>query len=235
MILRVVAVITAGMLTIASAQAATTVTGVIPAGDGSAPLSLVMPGFDAGNQLRFAFDFSGGELQAAILTSDGEYRYLNWEQVGVEDDGTPIWFLNGNEASIYNECIVTASADCSTPFSTMSTQARRIIGSVTYSRGYNFCSLGPDIYPGVCAEQTNSLINRLDVYLASGTDVNFSLSYDITAVPEPATWTMMIAGVGMMGGALRRRRGNTKVWIASTAQSSEIPLNRPGGGSNALL
>ena len=27
-----------------------------------------------------------------------------------------------------------------------------------------------------------------------------------TAVPEPATWTMMIAGFGLVGGALRRRR-----------------------------
>jgi hypothetical protein len=27
-----------------------------------------------------------------------------------------------------------------------------------------------------------------------------------TAVPEPATWAMMIAGFGFVGGALRRRR-----------------------------
>jgi hypothetical protein len=26
-----------------------------------------------------------------------------------------------------------------------------------------------------------------------------------TAVPEPATWAMMIAGFGLMGGAMRRR------------------------------
>lgn len=29
------------------------------------------------------------------------------------------------------------------------------------------------------------------------------------AVPEPATWAMMIGGVGMVGGAMRRRRGTT--------------------------
>ena len=33
-----------------------------------------------------------------------------------------------------------------------------------------------------------------------------NLSLDITAVPEPATWAMMIGGFGLAGGALRRRR-----------------------------
>lgn len=31
---------------------------------------------------------------------------------------------------------------------------------------------------------------------------------DFAAVPEPATWGMMIAGVGMAGGALRRRKSS---------------------------
>lgn len=35
------------------------------------------------------------------------------------------------------------------------------------------------------------------------------------AVPEPATWTMMIGGFGMVGGAMRRRRVSTKVSVAS--------------------
>jgi hypothetical protein len=34
------------------------------------------------------------------------------------------------------------------------------------------------------------------------------------AVPEPATWAMMICGVGMVGGAMRRRRVSTKVSFA---------------------
>ncbi len=32
----------------------------------------------------------------------------------------------------------------------------------------------------------------------------------VAAVPEPATWTMMIAGFGLVGGALRRRRQGEK-------------------------
>ncbi len=34
------------------------------------------------------------------------------------------------------------------------------------------------------------------------------------AVPEPATWAMMIGGFGMVGGAMRRRRVSTKVSYA---------------------
>ncbi len=34
------------------------------------------------------------------------------------------------------------------------------------------------------------------------------------AVPEPASWALMIAGIGMVGGAMRRRRVSTKVSFA---------------------
>ena len=40
-------------------------------------------------------------------------------------------------------------------------------------------------------------------------DLTFSAT--ITAVPEPATWAMMIAGFGLVGGAMRRR---TRVTVA---------------------
>ena len=42
----------------------------------------------------------------------------------------------------------------------------------------------------------------------SACDLNFRVNGTtaIAAVPEPATWAMMIAGFGLVGGALRRRR-----------------------------
>jgi hypothetical protein len=36
--------------------------------------------------------------------------------------------------------------------------------------------------------------------------VAYDLDLTVSAVPEPATWIMMIAGVGLMGVMLRRRR-----------------------------
>lgn len=42
----------------------------------------------------------------------------------------------------------------------------------------------------------------------SNCDLNFRVTGNtpVTAVPEPAAWAMMLAGVGLIGGALRRRK-----------------------------
>ena len=41
---------------------------------------------------------------------------------------------------------------------------------------------------------------------AGATTFNFELASATAAVPEPATWAMMIAGFGLVGGAMRRRK-----------------------------
>lgn len=49
------------------------------------------------------------------------------------------------------------------------------------------------------------------VYFTTGiTDEAHGLLGSITPVPEPATWAMMIAGLGMMGAALRRSRARPR-------------------------
>ena len=39
-----------------------------------------------------------------------------------------------------------------------------------------------------------------------GTPATYAGNFNIGAVPEPATWAMMMVGVGAVGGALRRRK-----------------------------
>ena len=58
--------------------------------------------------------------------------------------------------------------------------------------------------------------NVLNVDVANGTTAVFALtnggSLSISAVPEPATWAMMLIGFGMVGFALRaRRKQNVRV------------------------
>ena len=43
-----------------------------------------------------------------------------------------------------------------------------------------------------------------------------SISYQLSSnVPEPAAWTLMMLGLGAVGGALRGRRGRTASPIAA--------------------
>jgi hypothetical protein len=51
-------------------------------------------------------------------------------------------------------------------------------------------------------------------------DVNFSTRSIVEFVPEPATWAMMIAGFGLVGAAMRRRR-------PAVARSATGTLRRP--------
>jgi hypothetical protein len=50
-------------------------------------------------------------------------------------------------------------------------------------------------------------------YINTATNLTFSASL-AGAVPEPATWAMMIGGIGMVGGAMRRRRVSATVSFA---------------------
>jgi hypothetical protein len=49
------------------------------------------------------------------------------------------------------------------------------------------------------------IIDKNGVYFNDSTGFNFTLTADAPAVPEPASWAMMIIGFGAAGGALRRR------------------------------
>ena len=64
----------------------------------------------------------------------------------------------------------------------------------------------PDIFTGFTAgfyvgDVFGYVVDKDGVYFNDSTGVNFS----VTPVPEPATWTLMIAGFGLAGAALRRR------------------------------
>jgi hypothetical protein len=47
--------------------------------------------------------------------------------------------------------------------------------------------------------------------MASAVDFTFTSNASTSAVPEPASWAMMLAGFGMLGAAMRRRKPTTAV------------------------
>ena len=68
------------------------------------------------------------------------------------------------------------------------------------------------------AIQTQFTVDQLlDVdYLIDEATISYQLRDQIGAVPEPASWALMIAGFGLVGGALRRRDGRGQAKLAAS-------------------
>ena len=74
-------------------------------------------------------------------------------------------------------------------------------GGVSLSAGNLTCSYADRGYLAQ-GEAIVAVINRAGSYGSDSTGLNFTL----TAVPEPASWALLIAGFGLTGAVLRRRR-----------------------------
>jgi hypothetical protein len=77
--------------------------------------------------------------------------------------------------------------------------------------GGNFFLLGTS--SRLTFTSTTSVFGLVNDSFSSNNDGAFTVS--VAAVPEPATWGMMILGFGMVGGAMRSARRQPKVTYAS--------------------
>lgn len=131
--------------------------------------------------------------------------------------------------NIYNNVVTSAKPNITLNYLfDTSTTAGLITGAGTASGTWSTPGYVID-YMAVKAGDYFSLYKIAD--LSSGSWDTFDLPYyrkpaklshivffgsqAVAGVPEPATWGMMIAGVGMAGAALRRRRGNRQVRFAA--------------------
>ena len=84
--------------------------------------------------------------------------------------------------------------------------------SVNFSNGNNFlgirATVGSDNYYGFVFT-TNNILKGYGFETAANTAITAT-----TAVPEPATWAMMLLGFGMVAGAARYRRRSTAITYA---------------------
>ncbi len=114
----------------------------------------------------------------------------------------------------------TLSADIATTAVNKATNIN--FGSVTITgpsfavaKGYQFISGGASEYRALSAIDVAAGVYTILVSGTTGSTSSFSGSFAFAAVPEPATWALMIFGMGMTGVALRRRRNvTTKVSFA---------------------
>ncbi len=128
---------------------------------------------------------------------------LDWG-VGGEDGEAPYFSIDGGATNLFGDAFFSTGS-----FLGDGRQAShwRDVAGGEVQRGI----MDPTISRG-----TNSIITGLDLaaFDAMGWNLNFDVlanpdttftTENIAAVPEPATWGMMILGFGMVGGALRRR------------------------------
>lgn len=88
------------------------------------------------------------------------------------------------------------------PFGPLATGCGNCIASIAFLGASNAVSFG-SLY-------TEFTIDTLTdpSFLVDGASVSYQLRDPISAVPEPATWAMMIFNFGLVGGAMRVRRRN---------------------------
>lgn len=82
--------------------------------------------------------------------------------------------------------------------------------TVSYSNGDNFIGLratdGMNVYYGF-AYTINDMLNSYGFETTPGASITATVAAaPAGAVPEPASWAMMLSGFGLVGGAMRARR-----------------------------
>ena len=136
--------------------------------------------------------------------------------------------LNGTIASISDIALGTAANPLSSPFISFggasnivfnfsnAALTRSVLGtSVTITGLGTFTN-------GVAADATSGMFTlATSSQNGMSSDVNFTFTSNLSslesAVPEPATWAMMLVGVGMMGFAMRRRKKNVTTTVSYAA------------------
>ena len=138
----------------------------------------------------------------ATLESDGSYSFGNTFSAGTFSDIVSGFTIGASE---YNGSILAITKSTSKKFTFNSIEiynsANALVSTVTdYRTNGTFAVFANS--NGIAASDTYSLhIN----YTATGAG-NYKGSVEVTPVPEPETYGMMLAGLGLMGFVARRRK-----------------------------
>ncbi|NIJ08908.1 hypothetical protein FHS31_002532 [Sphingomonas vulcanisoli] len=152
------------------------------------------------NTAQQAQTFTAKEDVDGALTLSGSYSATGDLDPGVSQKYTNLGA--GQSAAFGPFSFATTAQSTTFSFSSLTDDLSSFVNALNYQvdtqTGQGFTGGGGN---------TSASLNTT----AQGT-VSIAYTYDVAAaVPEPASWAMMVGGFGMLGGALRRKRGITVV------------------------
>lgn len=140
--------------------------------------------FNAGDLVTFSFDV-GGAQRGSIADNFQAILFLDPSLVsGLTGTGLTSTGLGSNANSVFSSVSIPGS----TAFTTSS------ISFIATGAGSLQMAFGT-----TSADNIGPLLDNVRL--------------DVSAVPEPATWAMMLLGLGFVGGAMRSRRRNQNVAV----------------------
>ncbi len=83
------------------------------------------------------------------------------------------------------------------------------------SMGVRTTPAGNVWFEGLSALPAGHYLFQYDVANLNTVDMDLTTTVQISAVPEPSTWALMLAGLGVMGWTARRRSGRQRVGEAA--------------------
>lgn len=195
----------------ASQAGAVTFTGTLDPVDGFAEFNFedVVGALGAPSLKSFTFSITNGVIAEANIYAYYRFAYDDYDENGYET-GNDYWdyetcsFNSSGPEGCWNTFIPGEYEYQSTWMKDLSVGQRSLTFNVNQPRTFNECTDPPAV--GRCSYYWDGDISP-QIKIASYRPVNFTWTSTTFggAVPEPASWAMMIAGFGLMGSTLRRR------------------------------
>lgn len=179
---------------------------------------------DDGNSVlenaRLMAKLSGAIADASISVFDAKYHFNYWRPITAiregDADGNAATVGDANWLSLFN---APAHPSYSSGHSINSGAAAAVLLELAPDQA--FCStIGPDTrcFTGIAEAALDAANSRMwgGIHFRFDNEMGLAAGYDIgewvlaqnafNAVPEPASWALMIGGLGVVGAAMRRRK-----------------------------
>lgn len=159
-------------------------------------------------------------LNTTIFGNDFEFFLTaNGQNINTNRSGTALTVARGTTINFSGQLIDRSDvvARTQTLFVLPSADAATAVGRLTFSNSSS--TGGSYTISGVFEDFGNFTLPANARTVAPGNSLSFNTAYSeniltVSAVPEPATWAMMVAGFSGIGLAMRRRKGKVATKVA---------------------